>query len=167
MAGDELPDFTSSGRFNGDTPAHDGSLALPTTPRRQARNPPSPELFHEAIEMLLESGPVKRLDSTPRVRKVVDNCKNAKGKGGGRSQRTASRRVPSISHRYDRDRRADGDQLTFQGKRRTSLHNISREPSAFLEDLTAKTSQETAMHQLSPALRQSRPTATGSSRILN
>jgi hypothetical protein len=140
---------------------HDGSLALPTTSRRQARNPPSPELFHEAIEMPLESGPAKRLDSTPRVRKVVDNCKNAKGKGDGRSQRMALRRAPYISYRYHRYRRADGDPLTFPGKRRTSLHNIIREPSTFSEELTAKTSQETAKHRLSPALKQSRPIATG------
>ncbi|PMD62563.1 uncharacterized protein K444DRAFT_344967 [Hyaloscypha bicolor E] len=41
--------------------------------KKAGQNPPSPELFLEAIEMLLEGGPAKRLDSTPGVRKIVEN----------------------------------------------------------------------------------------------
>lgn len=81
---------------------HGGLLALPTASKKAGQNPPSPELFLEAIEMFLEGEPAKRLDSTPRVRNIVDNGKNAKEKGGGRNQRIASRRVPHISHRDDR-----------------------------------------------------------------
>jgi hypothetical protein len=60
---------------------------LPTASKKAGQNPPSPELFLEAIEMFLEGEPAKRLDSTPRVRNIVDNGKNAKEKGGGRNQR--------------------------------------------------------------------------------
>lgn len=38
---------------------------------------PSPELFLEAIKMLFGGEPAKRLDSTPRIRKILDRRANA------------------------------------------------------------------------------------------
>jgi hypothetical protein len=72
-AGDKLPDFTNSNRFNRDIPTLQWLTCLAYDLKKAGQNPPSPELFLEAIEMLLEGGPAKRLDSTPRVRKTVEN----------------------------------------------------------------------------------------------
>ena len=65
MAVDKLPDFTNSGRFNGDIPASRWLTHLAYDFKKAGHNPPTLELFLEAIEMLLEGEPVKRLDSTP------------------------------------------------------------------------------------------------------
>jgi hypothetical protein len=53
--------------------------------KKAGQNPPSLELLLKKIEMLLKVKPVKRLDLTPRVRKIVNNHKNAKENGGGRN----------------------------------------------------------------------------------
>lgn len=54
MAGDELPDFTNSSRFNGDIPVSRWLTRLAYNFKKAGQNPPSLELFLEAIEMLLE-----------------------------------------------------------------------------------------------------------------
>ena len=72
-AGDKLPDFTNSNRFNRDIATSQWLTCLAYDLKKAGQNPPSPELFLEAIEMLLEGGPAKRLDSTPGVRKIVEN----------------------------------------------------------------------------------------------
>lgn len=45
--------------------------------RKAGHNPPSPELFLESIEMLLEGEPARRLDSTPRIRRIINKRSTA------------------------------------------------------------------------------------------
>ena len=61
----DLPNFMNSGRYDGDIPASRWLTRLSYDFKKAHYNPPTPELFLEAIEMLLEGEPAKRLDSTP------------------------------------------------------------------------------------------------------
>ncbi|KAH8780636.1 hypothetical protein F5882DRAFT_463241 [Hyaloscypha sp. PMI_1271] len=61
--GGSLPDFKNS--------AYDFKKA--------GQNVPTPELFLEAIEMLLKGEPARRLDSTPRIRRLINNRASASG----------------------------------------------------------------------------------------
>jgi hypothetical protein len=70
--GDSLPDFKNSGRYEGDIPASRWLTRLAYDFRKASKNVPKPELYLEAIEMLLEGEPARRLDSTPRIRKIID-----------------------------------------------------------------------------------------------
>jgi hypothetical protein len=65
---------------------HNGLLNF----KKAGQNPPSLELLIETIEILLEAEPAKRLDLTPRVRKIVDNRKSARENGGGRNKRRST-----------------------------------------------------------------------------
>jgi len=68
----ELPDFANAGRYTGDIPALRWITRLVYDFKKAGYRPPPSELFLEAIEMLLEGDPAKRLDSTPRIRKLID-----------------------------------------------------------------------------------------------
>jgi len=59
---------------------HDGSPGSHTASKKAGHNHLSPELFLEAAEMLLEGEPAKRLDSTPWIRRFVNNRARALGK---------------------------------------------------------------------------------------
>jgi hypothetical protein len=48
--------------------------------KKAGHNPSTPELFLDAIEMLLEGEAAKRLDSTPRLRRIVDQHSTAKAR---------------------------------------------------------------------------------------
>ena len=73
----ELPDFTNSGRYSGDIPASRWLTRLSYDFKKAKHNPLEAELFLEAIEMLLEGEPAKRLDSTPPIREIIDNRETA------------------------------------------------------------------------------------------
>ena len=72
--GDSLPDFKNSGQFEGNIPALRWLTRLTYDFKKAGQNIPKLELFLEAIKMLLEGEPARRLNSMPRIRKLVDNC---------------------------------------------------------------------------------------------
>jgi hypothetical protein len=76
-SGDSLPDFKNSGYYKGDIPAFRWLTRLVYDFRKASQNIPRPELFLEAIEMLLEGEPARRLDSILRIRKIVNKRSEA------------------------------------------------------------------------------------------
>jgi hypothetical protein len=73
MNSNTLPDFANAGRYNGDIPASRWITRLIYDFKKAGQPVPDPELFLEAVEMLLEGEPARRLDSTPRIRRLIDN----------------------------------------------------------------------------------------------
>jgi hypothetical protein len=66
-----LPDY-SAGHYDGTIPASRWLTRLNYDFKKAGHKKPDPEMFLEAIEMLMEGEPAKRLDSTPRIRKLID-----------------------------------------------------------------------------------------------
>jgi len=67
------PDYKRSGEYDGSIPASRWLLKLTHDFKTARLYPPSPELFLESIEMLFHGEAAKRLDSTPRIRRIVED----------------------------------------------------------------------------------------------
>ena len=70
--GDSLLDFKNSSRYEGDILASRWLTRLAYDFRKASKNVLKLELYLEVIEILLEGEPARRLDSTPRIRKIIN-----------------------------------------------------------------------------------------------
>jgi hypothetical protein len=74
----KLLDFTNSGRYGGgDILVSRWLTRLAYDFKKAGQAILALELFLETIEMLLEGEPARRLDSTPRIRRLIDRRSSA------------------------------------------------------------------------------------------
>ncbi|KAM3085985.1 hypothetical protein ACMFMG_003035 [Clarireedia jacksonii] len=73
----KLPEFKLVGQYNGKIPATCWLHRLTDDFRQAGQYPPSPSLFLESVEILLEGAPAKKLDSNPRIRSIMDQLEKA------------------------------------------------------------------------------------------